>query len=102
MMILVQLAIVAFVISVIVWGVFGYFIAPYLIGHNAAFSARKLGVAPAFYYKNIVASRIVFASPELMIIQPSGQSHATFQLPKNMTANTATVSEYKLAVSTNG
>lgn len=85
MLLIFKLAAAAFIISVIVWGAFGYLIAPYLMGQKP-FVKRKGRVPIVALAHDMAAAVVVMASPQPMIIQVVGAPHDTFQLT-NVTAN---------------
>jgi hypothetical protein len=95
MSVMAQLAATAFVVSLIVWGAFGYFIAPYLMGRK---HLRRLQAPPPplTVVQNIAAACVVFTSPQVAIIQPAVVA-PMFQLPNNMTSNASEITIYRVA-----
>jgi len=81
----------ALLISIIVWGIFGYFMMPYLMGQaikptqNSRRSVETFVLAP-----NMAAAAVAFAFPQLTIIQPINLPNGGVQIPNTMTGNSVT------------
>jgi len=88
---LVELTFTALIISVIVWGSFGYFIAPYLMGQKSFVRQHSPPVRVA---QNIAAAAVAFSFPQVIVVQPA--PHGVFQAPINMTGNSGAAFFYRL------
>lgn len=102
MLLMLKLASIALIITIVVWGVFGYVMAPYLMAEPELFR-RKIREAfwsrktPPLMLAHNMAAAVAFTLPQPMIIELGNPSPDIFQLPKDIRANNVTISTiYKI------
>jgi hypothetical protein len=102
MFLMLKLASIALVITIAVWGVFGYVMAQYLMAEPELFRRKIRQVfwskkSPPLIMAHNMAAAVAFTLPQPMIIELGNPSDNVFQLPKDIRANNVTITAvYKI------